>query len=631
MRFLLLALISVSLTWGQESLVPTVVTGTAIEENADLAAVQVRVITAQEWEGRGALTVRDALEMMAGFRSSVHPATPDFAQSSLQGLPGAYIKVLLDGVEITGDIAGATPLEQIGLAGIERIEIVEGASSVLYGSDAMGGVIHLITARSSKPQSWSGDVRAGLASTKETFGHVALQGRKQNLQSSLEAQFSNDPGTQQSVRNIYGDPIELFPMPPTQQESARYRIDWKDGRKKVGVSTHVRYQDRRLRDATLFESWYKDLGYGVDLHGNWPTTAASDLEFVLAGQGFHHVQEQKNLQFGNELSPLQTDLKSWDGEGKWHYRESPQRVWLFGVQGKHSTLGGTDFKKEMSEQDADVYTQALLSFGAKDQWLLSPGVRWSGILTPRLGIRYGQDSLWIYRITYGMGYREPTLKERYWEFYHQAPYNFFLKGNANLKPERSHSFTMSAEKKQGDWRVQGSLYANYLEDLITDQVVDSAPGQWVQEDGTSLPYIHVRSYANVDRARTLGADLQLSWMPTYGVLDVAYSRLWMREILFQSAHQIRLSGRWDTWWPKVQWGSELQWNSPQLKSRKPWDESPDYWMLDLHSRIQVNQRLAFTLHVDNVLDNANDGQTAYYGLYHGRTWKLEVQLKETNQ
>ncbi len=243
----------VFLIWGQEKLVPTVVTGAAIEENADLAAVQVRVITAQEWEERGALTVRDGLEMMAGFRCSVHPATPDFAQSSLQGLPGAYIKVLVDGVEITGDIAGATPLEQIGLAGIERIEIVEGSSSVLYGSDAMGGVIHLITSRTSKPHSWSSYIRTGMASTYETFGHIALQGRKQNVQSSLEAQFSVDPGTRQNVRNIYGDAIELFPMPPTQQESARYGLDWKEGRKKVGVSSHVRCQDRRLRDATLFE------------------------------------------------------------------------------------------------------------------------------------------------------------------------------------------------------------------------------------------------------------------------------------------------------------------------------------------------------------------------------------------
>ncbi len=163
---------------------------------------------------------------------------------------------------------------------------------------------------------------------------------------------------------------------------------------------------------------------------------------------------------------------------------------------------------------------------------------------------------------------------------------------------------MSAEKKQGAWRVLGSLYANFLEDLITDQVVDSAPGQWVQEDGTSLPYIHVRSYANVDRARTLGVDLQLSWMPSQGVLDITYSRLWMREILFQSAHQFRLSGLWDSWW------SKMQWNSPQLKSRKPWEESPDYWMLDFHSRIQVNRRLAFTFRVDNEqsasqLDTAN--------------------------
>lgn len=169
---------------------PTVVTGAAIEENADLAAVQVRVITAQEWEEQGTLTVRDGLEMMAGFRCSVHPATPDFAQSSLQGLPGAYIKVLVDGVEITGDIAGATPLEQIGLAGIERIEIVEGASSVLYGSDAMGGVIHLITSCTSKPHSWSSYICMGWPRPMKPLGILPCRGQKKRTKFFRGSVFS---------------------------------------------------------------------------------------------------------------------------------------------------------------------------------------------------------------------------------------------------------------------------------------------------------------------------------------------------------------------------------------------------------------------------------------------------------
>ena len=125
-----------------------VVTGTKTEQRLKDTPVITEVITRSEIEATGAENIGEVLEHRVGIVVD-RDAHGDGVQ--LQGLDSDYILILLDGEPQVGRIAGKLDLARIAVENVERIEIVKGASSALFGSDAMGGVINVITRKASSP------------------------------------------------------------------------------------------------------------------------------------------------------------------------------------------------------------------------------------------------------------------------------------------------------------------------------------------------------------------------------------------------------------------------------------------------------------------------------------------------
>lgn len=118
-----------------------VVSGSKIEENEATAVEKVQVITGEEIEKSGAKNLAEAVKGIPGIAVGGHPAD----SISMQGFDSDYVKIMIDGIAVSGDIGGAVAVQQIPVEDIDHIEIVRGASSALYGSDAMGGVVNIIT------------------------------------------------------------------------------------------------------------------------------------------------------------------------------------------------------------------------------------------------------------------------------------------------------------------------------------------------------------------------------------------------------------------------------------------------------------------------------------------------------
>ena len=125
-----------------------VVTGTKTERRLEDTPVITEVITRSEIEATGAENIGEVLEHRVGIVVD-RDAHGDGVQ--LQGLDSDYILILLDGEPQVGRIAGKLDLARIGVENVDRIEIVKGASSALFGSAAMGGVINVITRKASSP------------------------------------------------------------------------------------------------------------------------------------------------------------------------------------------------------------------------------------------------------------------------------------------------------------------------------------------------------------------------------------------------------------------------------------------------------------------------------------------------
>ena len=144
--FSILAATSVSFSQEAEDDV-IVVDAEKIEQKIDDAVEQKKTITGDDIRKSGSKTVGDALKTLPDVTVSTATAGNANESVTMQGLGNGYVKIMIDGVSVSTDISGSTPIFQIPVENIERIEVIKGADSVLYGSDAMGGVINIVTKR----------------------------------------------------------------------------------------------------------------------------------------------------------------------------------------------------------------------------------------------------------------------------------------------------------------------------------------------------------------------------------------------------------------------------------------------------------------------------------------------------
>ena len=145
--------------WRTDSLQEVVVTGTGTQHLLKDAPVQTEVITAKMLKNYGGRSIEDIL---SGLTASFAFSEDDMgSQMQLNGLGNSYILVLIDGKRIHGDVGGQNDLSLIDPQNIEKIEIVKGASSALYGSDAIAGVVNIITKKHNEGLLFENSTRGG--------------------------------------------------------------------------------------------------------------------------------------------------------------------------------------------------------------------------------------------------------------------------------------------------------------------------------------------------------------------------------------------------------------------------------------------------------------------------------------
>ena len=146
--FFCIILFSVQLLFSQEAEDDVIVVDAdKIEQKIDESVEQKKTITGEDIRKSGSKTVGEALKTLPDVAVSTATAGNANESVTMQGLGNGYVKIMIDGVSVSTDISGSTPIFQIPVENIERIEVIKGADSVLYGSDAMGGVINIVTKR----------------------------------------------------------------------------------------------------------------------------------------------------------------------------------------------------------------------------------------------------------------------------------------------------------------------------------------------------------------------------------------------------------------------------------------------------------------------------------------------------
>ncbi len=516
----------------QYDLNEVVVTGEFEVKTVDQSVNRVRTIDRKRIEKQGAVNLRDLLSNELNIRLNLDPELG--TGMSLQGISGQNVKILIDGVPLIGRTDGTIDLSQINLANIERVEIIEGPMSVMYGSDALGGVINLITKKGSSHTlegnlnsyyesngTWNFDGRVGLRKNK-LYGTLAL-GRNffegmsignevRSMTWKPRIQKYGDLTLGYKYKNsIHRVQSSLFLEKLTNRSEpvfTPYAIYGRDAYFYTTRFNNGLFSDFRINPNTTFNSivsysWFQRVkaSYVKDLvnlteqpiqeSGAWDTARFGLI--LMRGILTHRFDKVWQIQLGYDIN-----LESGLGE---------------------RFAGGT-------QKISDYALFSSLEIQATKRLNLKPGLRasynsrYGSPLVPAFNVKYDFTSWLTLRSSYARGFRAPSLKELSLFFVDQ---NHNIQGNEDLLAEKSDNINASitANGKFFGWMIRTELaaYHNRLYDMINLALVDA--------DRQLYKYVNIENFrtqglnVSMDGRRDglnilLGYSLTGRWSPFYG-------------------------------------------------------------------------------------------------------------------
>ncbi|HJU45453.1 MAG TPA: TonB-dependent receptor, partial [Chitinophagaceae bacterium] len=444
-----------------------VVTGQFAPQSLRNSVYNVRVVKQEQIKMRGATDIAGVLNNELGIRFSTDYTLGE-TDIKIQGMGGQRVKILLDGVPLIDRDAVKQSLAQIDIHSIERIEIVEGPMSVIYGTDALAGVINIITKKGN-----AGDGLAVNASMQEgSAGNAynALSGEgTHNQHIDLLWQQKGWQFSAYGTRNTTGGYNDTAAFPakvakPKDQWITGGTLGYRNDRLETWY--RIDYLDEKLFSAgvmsvntyTGFDQYYITNRYMHQAQAAWKAADKLSVNLAASYQDYKRKTESYTKDYRNgEKSPTDADdpnnAGQWDvssfrtlflrGTAQWTL--SPLLSLQPGIEIKSDKTSGQRVAGNPAINDYAVFTSAEIR---PVRWInIRPGTRFSKNsvynappFIPSVNTRFTFSKNLDLRLAYARGFRAPILRELYFDF-HDASHS--IDGNPDLKAEYSNSFTGS--------------------------------------------------------------------------------------------------------------------------------------------------------------------------------------------
>ena len=483
---------------------------------------------------------------------------------SMQGLDARHVLFLMDGERMTGDMAGNLDYERFNLHAIDRVEIVKGASSTLYGSRAAGAVINLITKKTDKPLSIDAGIRYGQTNERnykhpqpKDFLYMFEQNAdRPNLQSWVSAGFKAGKFTSQT--DVWYSESDAFYMYQAENDKKVYTKEANpflphdiivvsnavrppmgiEGKEHITVSQKLYYNPNPNLSVLVYGSSFfmntydliQDMTFSQARDWTAGTKVTYHVKDWFSVTGSLHADFYDRFKRHERIDKRQKDYESSIYQ--------PRLTVTSNYFNGHSLILGMEHTSDELTSDRfsgnanhDLKTRALkeTEYFLQDEWTINP--RWMisvGIRTnfskafgfmgmPKVAAKYSPDKHWSLRANYSMGYRSPSIKELFFNWDHLGM--FMIRGNENMRPEKNNYFSLGAEYSNDRLFVSGTAYGNYFRDKIE--------GVWRIYD---MQYNF--EYTNLSQQRLLGLEVLARWSVldcltlngTYSFVDVSKNK-----------------------------------------------------------------------------------------------------------
>lgn len=621
---------------------PVVVTGQARPTAASASIHRVRVLDSTRLQAQQAVSLNNVLATEMNVRLAQDNILG--TGMSLQGLGGQNVKILIDGVPVIGRVNGNIDLSQVLLNTAERIEIVEGPMSVQYGTDALGGVVNVVTKKTFAP----------------AFRFYSESVGAYNVDAMVKGTYDNITLTLDGGRNFFdgwsADEAQRkrsAQWKPREQYAAHGSVAWTDSLWTLQYDARFfrelilnRGEPRAPYRETAFDDRYITARWTHSISMNVSPVPSQRLEVLAA---YSDYGRRKNSVVKN-LVTLQEQLVTEPGaQDTTSFTNAMLRAtYAIGTQQTSDVDGlvGLDVNLDDTRSGriagSDASMKDVAVFGELRyrpfSWLtIQPALRasWNSTygapITPSLNVLMRPQADWTFRASYARGFRAPSLREMHLYF---VDINHDIVGNVNLRAERSHNMHASAQKTWS-WvdavvGVEPSAFYNDVENLIT----------LAQIDETKFTYVNVGEY------RTAGVGIDVSVQTES--LDVRVGTLITGRGITSSmsySPEARSSVQWTDPWQALSWSAFYKFTgaAPNIIAADDGTISEGrldaYHMLDMSvgSRF-IDSHLGVTVGVKNVFDVRNVNSSGLGGGAHvsdgatspvsyGRTFAITLDVR----
>ena len=646
---------------------PIVVTGSGHHQRLKSTATPVHVLSRQEIQEQGISTFDAAITRMMPQVAMAPNSMGSFLR--LNGLGNKYILILVNGQKLSGDISNNVDLSRINMARVKRIEVLDGAASSLYGSDAIAGVINIITDQPTQQliavtndlrvsghgqmtENVSLDIHHKGFGSYTTFVHDRADSYRNN---DMEHVKGSDTEMQPTIAPLFtGHRSNLVGQKFTYTPTPRLALN-------AGADYSYKITDRPntrkdIAGGTDYEMRYRGLRWNVG--GIYKFTNRHSLQADFYVDRFRYGKEYDVESSDHAVGDYVQSKKQRSMEGEMKA--------ILGLTKGSTTILGADWRKDYLTATSgniqeNVYTVAayaqhemrfLTHLTATLGLRLTHHETFNQHVTPKATLMYAPGNF-RFRATYSAGFRAPGLDELYYHYFsvnRGKPQIIF--GNRQLSPEKSHYVALNAEYRSNAIAISVTGYMNRINDMVVREniEVDDATltmlkrefPEMTEEQASKLPRYSL--YQNSDKGDVKGLQVNLSANLFKGFnLSVNYAYAYARTkngeewtVLERSIRNAAtIAANYHHAWGKYAMNVNLN-GRLQSKTYYPdYEDAPGFGVWNLHTTHSIDclKRVFLepSIGVDNIFDKVDrraDSSDRKYALFSpGRMLVVGMRLK----
>jgi Outer membrane cobalamin receptor protein len=468
-----------------------VVTATKTERSLSQTPVITQVIPSSVIQQTSVPSVASLIELAI---PGVEVAQADNGTSlKVQGLSPQYTLFMVDGERIAGDTKGDIDYSRLNLVNIDHIEFVRGATSTLYGSNAIGGVFNIITRKPNAPFETSLISRFGAYGDRNVGAYIGAKLGKLGLDGVYDYKATDGydlqpsvPGKTLEANNSHSYTQNLF-----------YNLT-----PRLEVSANATFYTKRLDQTSpsSFDKRNDDFSYSGKV--GWLIGKDGKLEASMLSDRYK-TYDLIPQSIGSDSKSLQYDNRYYEGKSQYASSVGQYQKIVIGVDGVNEKLNSprdSISNRSYSNVEAFIQDEVKLPYNLT---LIAGGrfvnnSAFGNHATYQASMMY-KVSRFSFRGGFGTGYRTPGLKDLYIQYRIPSGYPLFIYGNPNLSPENSSYLNLSVEYSNAKVNASLSMYRNNITDMIDDQYVGVNNG------------VYTYTYANYGKVEVRGIDFLMNY------------------------------------------------------------------------------------------------------------------------